>query len=129
MNVYTRFFLMFIIWAGLMVMLNTWLSYDDKHKEVIADMTESANVASVLAANSRSRIDSGQMIVDEGTFKQDFEQLFQRNMEIHLTNVQYTFDFRNDSQTGAVKAVKIKIHDGKGNDYHTTYVPNITTSD
>lgn len=128
MNVYTRFFLMFIIWSALMVVLNTWLSFDDKHKEVIMDMTESAKAAVIIDANERSRADPGVLLLNEEAFKQDFEQLFQKNMEIHLTGVQYTFGFLNDSQTGALKAIKIKIHDGKGNDYHTTYVADVNAS-
>lgn len=128
MNLYTRFFLMFIIWGTLMVLLNTFLSFDEKHKEVILDMTESAKTAAVLATNSRSRADPGELLLDEDTFKQDFEHLFEKNMEIHLTDVTYAFDFLNDSQTDALKAVKIHIHDGKGNDYRTTYVASTNST-
>lgn len=93
------------------------------------DLNDILNEATTLALNKSmdlsSRVDEEKMKIDETVFEQKFKEQFQKsNVKVHVQD--YQFDYLK-TDTGYLKAVKIKVTDEEDTTYQTTYVTNTTT--
>jgi len=93
------------------------------------DLNDILNEATTLALNKSmdlsSRVDEEKMKIDETVFEQKFKEQFPKsNVKVDVQD--YQFDYLK-TDTGYLKAVKIKVTDEEDTTYQTTYVTNTTT--
>ncbi|WP_382549259.1 hypothetical protein [Streptomyces sp. NPDC057131] len=94
------------------------------------DLNDILNEATTLALNKSmdlsSRVDEEKMKIDETVFEQKFKEQFQKsNVKVDVQS--YDFDYLK-TDTGYLKAVKIKVTDDEDTTYQTTYVTNTTNT-
>ena len=94
------------------------------------DLNDILNEATTLALNKSmdlsSRVDEERMKIDETVFEQKFKEQFQKS-NVKVDVQAYDFDYLK-TDTGYLKAVKIKVTDDEDTTYQTTYVTNTTNT-
>jgi len=94
------------------------------------DLNDILNEATTLALNKSmdfsSRVDEERIKIDETVFEQKFKEQFQKsNVKVDVQDYDFAY-LKTD--TGYLKAVKIKVTDEEDATYQTTYVTNTTNT-
>ena len=96
-----------------------------KRNTIILTMIESAKIASVVNLDDSARVEENYVDVIDMTFEENFEKLFDNNLNIDINIKDISYKYLRD-KNNKIKAVSVKVTDSNDTDYRTVLKENTT---
>jgi len=103
----------FIIAGGV-----TYATEDGRQRDFIQTMTESIQATAIQSFDYSSRVDRGNIFIDEDVFEENFKRNFNNNRNVNIDS--YTFDFEYLKDENGTKAIRVVLTDDRGTRYPAT---------
>lgn len=96
-----------------------------KRDSIILTMIESAKIASVVNLDDSARVEENYTDVTEVSFEEEFEKLFQKNLNIKVDIKDISYKYLRDKDN-KIKAVRVRVTDTNNAQYQTVLKENTT---